>query len=365
MPIYMDVHIVPGVKAADVAQAHRMDVLIQNEHQCKCMTYWIDEERETIFCLIEAPTKDAVSELHGRAHGLIPNKIIEVNSYLVGAFLGRIYDPIDAETTDGLKIFKEPSFRTLLLINMPDRALVKYKFGGEKAEQLLETTYAVTRRNVAKNEGREVEMKNNCFIASFVSAGNSVACALEIQKELSEEVAELDGVKMAINAGEPIANSDNLFGDTIQLARYMCNVNDKFPIAVSSSVNELISNRRVKDQAKKIIALTPRDEEVLRGLYNILEKNWQDANFNVSQCCSSLGMSKSDLYRKTMAVCGHSPVSLLKNFRLEKALELMRKERYNISEITFGSGFNSPSYFTKCFKKQYGLLPMAYVDLLH
>ena len=111
MPIYMDVHIVPGVKAKDVAEAHYKDLLVQEEHKCKCMTYWIDEERESIFCLIEAPGKEAVEEMHGRAHGLIPNKIIEVNSQLVESFLGRIYDPSQAETTDdGLKVFTDPSF---------------------------------------------------------------------------------------------------------------------------------------------------------------------------------------------------------------------------------------------------------------
>src|SRR6476646_10720846 len=95
MPIYMDVHIVPGVKAKDVAEAHRKDLLHQEEHECKCMTYWIDEQRESIFCLIEAPTKDAVKEMHNKAHGLVPNRIIEVRSELVESFLGRIYDPED------------------------------------------------------------------------------------------------------------------------------------------------------------------------------------------------------------------------------------------------------------------------------
>src|SRR6185503_15065563 len=104
MPIYMDVHIVPGVKAKDVAEAHRKDLLHQDEHHCKCMTYWIDEERENIFCLIEAPNKDAVVEMHNKAHGLVPNKVIEVRSELVESFLGRIYDTEDAKTTnDGLK----------------------------------------------------------------------------------------------------------------------------------------------------------------------------------------------------------------------------------------------------------------------
>ena len=78
-----------------------------------------------------------------------------------------------------------------------------------------------------------------------------------------------------------------------------------------------------------------------------------------------MAMSKSQLYRKTIALTGLSPNILLKEFRLERAKQLMKKQRYNIAQITFDSGFTSPSYFTKCFKKQFGLLPMAYLDLLH
>ena len=75
-------------------------------------------------------------------------------------------------------------------------------------------------------------------------------------------------------------------------------------------------------------------------------------------------MSKSQLYRKTIDLTGLSPNILLKEFRLEKAKELLRRKRYSISQITFDTGFTSPSYFTKCFKNKYGLLPMGYVELL-
>src|SRR5688572_16876475 len=112
MPIFMDVHIVPGVKAKDVAEAHRLDLLHQGDYNCKCMTYWIDEQRENVFCLIEAPAKEAVEELHSRAHGLTPNKIIEVKNEVVQSFLGRIYDPENAEITGG--------FRILLVTNITD-----------------------------------------------------------------------------------------------------------------------------------------------------------------------------------------------------------------------------------------------------
>src|SRR3954462_3876971 len=124
MPIYMDVHIIPGVKARDVAEAHQRDLFHQEEYGCKCMTYWIDEERENVFCLIEAPDKEVVKEMHGKAHGLIPNKIIEVSSSLVESFLGRIYDPAEAETSDdGLKVFNDASFRALLVTRTTDPIL--------------------------------------------------------------------------------------------------------------------------------------------------------------------------------------------------------------------------------------------------
>src|SRR5215212_897421 len=128
MPIYMDVHIVPGVKASGVAEAHRQDLLHQEEYGCKCMTYWIDESRETVFCLIEAPTKEAVIEMHNTAHGLTPNKIIEVNNTVVESFLGRIYDPEEAETTaDGLKVFHDPSLRILLVTKINDPVLLQHQ----------------------------------------------------------------------------------------------------------------------------------------------------------------------------------------------------------------------------------------------
>ena len=158
MPIYMDVHIVPGVKAKDVAAAHNKDLLHQSEYGCTAMTYWIDEERETIFCLIDAPDKDAVKEMHRKAHGLIPNKIIEVSKNVVSSFLGRIYDPESVEISDeGLRVFSDPSFRVLLFTKITDPNLLRFKFGHEKANQLLDSHNKIIRKHLRQHGGREVE----------------------------------------------------------------------------------------------------------------------------------------------------------------------------------------------------------------
>lgn len=114
-PIYMDLHIVPGITAKDAAEAHREDIKIQDDYGCRCMTYWVDEDRDSAFCLIDAPDKEAVRKMHDRAHGLIPHEIIQVNSNVVDAFLGRIQDPetFDELASPDIKVFNDPAFRII------------------------------------------------------------------------------------------------------------------------------------------------------------------------------------------------------------------------------------------------------------
>ena len=366
MPIFMDVHIVPGVKAKDVAEAHRLDLFHQHEHGCNCITYWIDEARGSVFCLVEAPDKDAVVELHSKAHGLTPNKIIEVDSNLVEAFLGRIYDPADAQiTNDGLKVFADPSFRILLVTKMTDPVLLKHQLGEEKAGELLSVHSGIIRKNISQYGGREVEHEGRGFVVSFSSASKAVACALSVRKEMPDSVSKQIDLRLAINAGEPVEHSDHLFGETIQLASNMCRIANEGRIAIASAVKELIADDFFREERKHFLNLLPQDEYLLKLLFSKLEENWQDADFNISDYCTATAMSASQLYRKTIALTGLPPNSLVQDFRLHKAKELMRKRNYNIAQVTFDSGFTSASYFTKCFKKKYGLLPMTYLELLN
>ena len=339
----MDIHIIPGVKARAVAEAHQKDMLIQGEHDCKCMTYWIDEERENVFCLIEASGKEAVEEMHSRAHGLVPNKIIEVSSSLVESFLGRIYDPAEAAITgDGLKVFHDPSFRILMVTTIIDPVLLQYKIGVEKANELLCRHNEVIRKNLSNFEGREVEHNGTGFIGSFSSAAKAVSCALAVQKDLTDAGADATGFRIAINAGEPVSKTDRLFGDTIQSAGYMCTIAENCQVVVAPAVKELVSKDNFQ-RPGNIKTLAPADAVLLELLFNKLEENWQNPGFNVTDYCQAMAMSKSQLYRKTTGLAGLSPNLLLKEFRLEKAKELMKKQRYTISQITFDSGFTSPS----------------------
>ena len=73
--------------------AHEKDLAIQGKYGVRFITYWIDEVRSKVFCLVDSPNKDALQKAHDEAHGGVANEIIEVDSAVVEAFLGRITDP--------------------------------------------------------------------------------------------------------------------------------------------------------------------------------------------------------------------------------------------------------------------------------
>ena len=80
MPLFMDVHqkAPEGAKATDVADAHMKDLKVQGKYGVKYLKYWLDESKGKIFCLVDAPNKEAAEKVHREAHGLLADEIFEV-----------------------------------------------------------------------------------------------------------------------------------------------------------------------------------------------------------------------------------------------------------------------------------------------
>ena len=79
MPLFMDVHEhVEGLTADAVGQAHAADVKTQQKYNVKYLRYWFDEGTGKVFCLVDAPTKEAAIAVHREAHGLVADSITEV-----------------------------------------------------------------------------------------------------------------------------------------------------------------------------------------------------------------------------------------------------------------------------------------------
>lgn len=358
----MDLHIVPGVNAKDVAHAHNMDVLMEKEHSCKCLTYWVDEFRGYVFCLIDAPNKENVIELHTRAHGLVPHKVIEVEPSLVNAFLGRITDPENAHISDdGLIIMDDTSYRIIMHLQIEDFVLLKEKAGAEKAAAICETFKSVSKTEILKNNGREVAGEANEMIASFLEGEKAFAAAIGIQRLLSDFPEA--GFRVSLHAGEPVMQSDKLFGDTVQMLKRLNFFTREKPIVITSGIRELLQNDSVRKADSILNSCSPKDESFVTSLFEILESKVADEKFDMDECCRLIAMSQSQLYRKATQLFQLSPNNLLKNFRLIKAKDLLRTSGKSISQVSFETGFNSASYFTKCFKSQFRMLPLTYQEL--
>jgi len=99
------------------------------------------------------------------------------------------------------------------------------------------------------------------------------------------------------------------------------------------------------------------NEAFLTRLQEIIEENISNEQFGVSELAGEMGMSRSNLLRKVTKATGLSVSQFIRKIRLEKAEEFLRDETYTVSEISYKVGFNSPSYFIKCFREQYGYPP--------
>lgn len=362
MPLFMDLHYITGVTAKEVGQAHQLDLNNQDQFGCKLMTYWFDEKRGYIFCLVECEDKNALIELHKNAHGLVPNKIIKVDSSLVELFLGRIYDPEKTETKNEFeKFISETAFRTLMLVDL------RYfnKPGSDKKDHFIKTINKLIEDTINKYNGKKVNQNHCEIMASFAVAGNAVKCALEIQKvfmnhEYKTARDNFDLV-LGLSIGPPVDKNDVFFGDTILLCKRLCEIASGCKIILAASFKEMYEGELEEMEKEFVRVLNFPEEEFLNELMDVTENSWNDEKFNVDNFSRRIGLSKSQLYRKITSLTGVSPSEFIKEYRLKKAAEMLKRRKGNISQVAFETCFCNVSYFTKCFYKRFGIYPSDYI----
>ena len=110
-------------------------------------------------------------------------------------------------------------------------------------------------------------------------------------------------------------------------------------------------------ETEEVSRLDDRDKAFVKQLHDIIKSNMGNSDFGVEDIGAEIGLSRVQLYRKVKAITGSSVVDLLRKARLAKARRMLEANSMNISEVAYEVGFSSPSYFTKCFKDEYGMLP--------
>jgi signal transduction histidine kinase/ligand-binding sensor domain-containing protein/DNA-binding response OmpR family regulator len=127
-----------------------------------------------------------------------------------------------------------------------------------------------------------------------------------------------------------------------------------------SSREKLISQIR-KDIEQSVLNennhLPERDHKLLKKAFSFVESNYHLENLNADQLADHLAMSKAQLYRKIKAITGVTPHGLIKNYRLNKAREMIAEGKFCISDIIYMTGFNNRTYFYRSYRELFGETP--------
>lgn len=132
--------------------------------------------------------------------------------------------------------------------------------------------------------------------------------------------------------------------------------------------NVLAAKEILRSKYHKQLLLTPSkveaqspEEKFLAKLMQIMERHMEDTDFNVSVLVAEIGMSQTVLYKKIKALTDLSISDFMKSVRLKRAAQLLQEGHLNITEVAYAVGFNDRKYFSKEFKKQFGVVPSDYV----
>lgn len=134
-----------------------------------------------------------------------------------------------------------------------------------------------------------------------------------------------------------------------------------------SRVRNLIANRRQlrqffgDNQTIEKEAISDLDKGFVSRFKSLVEERMKDAELNVEDLGRNMGMSRVQLYRKLKSLTNYSPNELLRQMRLKKAASLLASSDMTVAEIAYEVGFSSPSYFTKCYKEQFGESPTEFL----
>jgi class 3 adenylate cyclase len=246
MPLYMDIHNLPeGTTAEDVAKAHAKDMETQRKYGVEYSKYWVNEKTGKVFCLVHAPNAEAAECVHREAHGMVAEKLIEIQPELAEGFLGGV------ETNAAGAVIlpgsgsdaRDPGIRTVLFTDVVNSTTLTQSLGDEAALALLGVHDTIVRDALSALGGREIKHTGDGIMACFISTAGAVRCAIQIQRELDKhgQASPERALKVRVGAaaGEPVEQHNDLFGSTVQLASRLCAHAQPEQILVSNAIAEL------------------------------------------------------------------------------------------------------------------------------
>ncbi len=140
------------------------------------------------------------------------------------------------------------------------------------------------------------------------------------------------------------------------------------PAYLVAIVRNLLANRRriqgiLAEQTSTVrtadTGVSPQDKAFLEKCWKIIDEHLSEEEFNVTMLSMEIGMSRTSVYTKLIALTGQSPQAYLTTYRLNKAMELLKEHELNIGEVAYKVGFSTHTGFSRAFKKKFGIAPSS------
>lgn len=226
------------------------DGAVQGQYGVHYVKYWLDRGRGKVFCLCTAPSAEAAQQVHREAHGLVAERVVEVDPDVAESMLGG--GPVAGTGAvllhpDGAL---DPGVRTILFTDIVGSTELTQRLGDRAAMEIVDVHDRLLRAALARTGGREVKHLGDGLMGVFVSAEDAVRCAVEAHaavRDAADRTVEPVRIRIGAAAGQPIERNGDFFGSTVQLAARLCTQAAPGQTLVASSVVELCRERRFVD----------------------------------------------------------------------------------------------------------------------
>lgn len=361
MPYFIDRHeICDSITPAQAALYNLEDLKTQQQFNCRKISYWFDDIRKIAFCLFEAPDKESLMALHKHVHHNVKNQIIEIESNVIDSFLKQ------------LKRF--PNINKLELpVALPtflacDLSLNQLNNNHTRLKVIHKKYLATTNEAINNLGGNIISQIGTFFLVAFQSGPTAINCALKMRKKFyAKNKAHKNNhhLKIGVCGEIPGEKANDNIKASVKLAKRLCYIaKDKILLTLEVKNLFLSENSKILVKGNRMKSVSPDDISFITTLLDYMERNWKNPELHASDFETHLACSKSQIYRKMIALIDQSPNAFIKEYRLNRAIEMLRQRKGNISEVAFDAGFGSPSYFSKCFQKEYRIKPSEYLSEL-
>ena len=360
MPLFMDFHIIDGITIEGLKEGHIADKALESKHNTRILQFWVNPEMGTVFCLMEAPNKEACVAVHQESHGQIACKVEEVEPGFFHLFMGEnhrvehgIVKQDDGSIDLGYRFIFTLEIEPLVKSSAPGMFELKVP---AKVDELIVS-------NIRSTEGREVKTEGaGTYTVVFKDAMLAVEAASELQRILVEKTThstENDwqiNFRIGMTGGQPLTKDEGFFERVLSRGKRLTFIAKNKEILMSPLVKSQAGLK--EDSINSYLQMISEPSlAFLENLFNVVEKEIANDQLNVEFLSRKLGISRPQLYRKTIEATGKSPSSFIREVRMQKALALIQTKKYNISEVSLQVGINNPSYFSKCFRERFGVPP--------